>query len=213
MRFAMNSISRAVTTTNFDNTDRVRQWPGSILPLLVVSAFALAACNSSTDTPASEEDQMTVEPTSSATQAPEPGATEAQVPAPAPEPETPEILDDRTLIVPAGFGLFSNHRSGSMTSETPTPDEIALVLAHIDSASDLAWAQTHTRAFYTVVDDGQRHIEVAFACGIEPITTDEQATAAVYETINPPLGGGDCYGSALFSTEGELLSWRTNGES
>lgn len=123
-------------------------------------------------------------------------------------PVEAQVVDSRTVVFPAGLDLAGD---GALTSRGPTDAEVAAALSSISAAPELDWVGGHARFVSARVDDGVTSIVVTFACDV----TFENPGQALDEMqrVSAVGGGGDCYGFAVFDTDGNLLRSGTNGES
>ena len=123
------------------------------------------------------------------------------------------LLDDRTIVFAANTDTYNTGRTPP-TTHTPTRDQVDAVLETLGSAPELEWATGHTRFLRgnDPTGDGP-HIAVDLACGLPSLTDGIQAMAVLREEVHAVVGGGSCYGWALFTLDGELVRWGDNGES
>lgn len=188
-----------------------------IAPALCCAAILLATACSSADSPGDESI------VASATSAPEPTvALATSAPAPTPTEESsamsdpfqesvePTVIDHKTAVFPSGTDIAAD--GSPPTSATPNDASVAAVLATLESAADLSWASGHTRLISGYEVEGSTTIRIDFSCTAELLMTPPDALKAVRDARSID-GGGACYGSATFTSTGELMQWRTNGES
>lgn len=126
-------------------------------------------------------------------------------------PMLPVVLDGKTAVVPAGM----EWPDGWGTPEdaiTPDDEAVDAVLATIASEPNLAWAAGHSRFVSGFTRSGTEFIHVTLSCDANGWASPEQALNEFAAALSV-LGGGDCYGTATFTAEGELVRSRTNGES
>lgn len=125
-------------------------------------------------------------------------------------PELPVILDGRTVVLLASTNLGDGEPKDS--ARTPSDQQVAAALATIEANDALSWASAHTRFVRANQTDDGLIVRVDFSCS-SPALQDPQEAVAEIQSILSIDGGGDCYGRANFTADGELISWRTNGES
>lgn len=127
-----------------------------------------------------------------------------------PAPVLPILFDDQSAVVIPGTDLGDGRTLED--AFTPSDEAVAAVLATIDSDPDLVWGAGHVRFVSGSRSTGDEVLRAYLSCSAERLLSPEQALEEFHLILNID-GGGDCYGWVTFTADGELIDWRTNGES
>jgi|GEM_PF-6256396 len=125
------------------------------------------------------------------------------------EAASPRLIDDRTVVISEGSDLSGSGRQ--LAAAAPVDETVERALATVATAPELEWAKGHTRFILGPTSEGDAAVYIQFACD-RLLTSPKQALDELRNVLTAG-DGGDCYGFALFDTEGGLLEWDNNGES
>ena len=127
-------------------------------------------------------------------------------------PALPVLFDNRSAVMPPETVWDDGGTPDPDAGPGASDEAVAAVLATIDSHPDLAWGADHVRFVGRSGGDDDGELRALLSCDAETLSSPEHALQEFRNALGI-LGGGDCYGSATFTADGELIDWRTNGES